>query len=732
MKHFLKLIILLNCILLYTTLSTANGKNIVDKADASFAIVVDHITASKLTQEIAAYSNVIKSRGLNPILVVDKCQHPDSIRQQLQKLYVTQHLEGAVFIGDIPVPMIRDAQHLTTAFKMDQRRDWKASSIPSDRFYDDFDLRFDYIKQDSTQTLYHYYSLRADSPQQIRCDIYSARIKPPKVPGKNKYELIGDYLKKVVAQSAEKPALNKILYFAGHGYNSNCMIARIDEKAALREQFPALNGKDRIEYIDYTFDDYVKYRLMATLQDPQIGLAILHHHGSDDAQLLNGSPKATEASRWIALAQKFFRGKIRSAKDTVAAKKYYVDNYAVPESWVNNAFDPRLVIADSVSDASMDINIPDMYGYVSNARVVILDACFNGSFHLDDYISGYYIFNPGQTMLVKANSVNTLQDTWTNQLMELFGRGVRAGLWARGQQTLESHLLGDPTFTFAYSGSSQPDINRAMMFEQENAAYWRKILQDKTQQRTPQEPGLRALAIKMLQQMGAMDSRELLSIQASDPSDIIRLQAFIQLAAMANQDLPKGILLGLQDSYELTRRLSALYAGKNGAPELLNAVAAAKIAPTTSARVDFQIKYASEQYTGATFIAAVKAQLTPTDTLWFNATKLKALERAMFRSDSLETADMQALFKAETPVKSKQFTISSLRNSCNPIHLNELLRFLKESDNPVLRLQLAEALGWYRYSYYKPEIINTCRQLLKTEKDSSVAKELQKTLNRLQ
>jgi len=36
--------------------------------------------------------------------------------------------------------MIRDAQFLTSAFKMDQKRPWQQSSIPSDRYYDDFDF----------------------------------------------------------------------------------------------------------------------------------------------------------------------------------------------------------------------------------------------------------------------------------------------------------------------------------------------------------------------------------------------------------------------------------------------------------------------------------------------------------------------------------------------------------------------------------------------------------------
>ena len=44
---------------------------------------------------------------------------------------------------------------------------------------------------------------------------------------------------------------------------------------------------------------------------------------------------------------------------------------------------------DSTFYANMDINLPDMYGYRSGARAVILDACFNGAFNNEDYIAGY-------------------------------------------------------------------------------------------------------------------------------------------------------------------------------------------------------------------------------------------------------------------------------------------------------------------------------------------------------
>ena len=116
-----------------------------------FAIVVDPQSYKEAEEEIRQYADAIEDvNGLHVFVVIDKWGVPDSIRQELMRLHaLDKHaIEGAVLVGDIPVAMIPDAQHLTSAFKMDQRHDRKESSVPSDRYYDDFGLRFDYLGKD--------------------------------------------------------------------------------------------------------------------------------------------------------------------------------------------------------------------------------------------------------------------------------------------------------------------------------------------------------------------------------------------------------------------------------------------------------------------------------------------------------------------------------------------------------------------------------------------------------
>jgi hypothetical protein len=353
------------------------------KWQATVAVVADVTTCQTIGKDIDLYLDAIRQDGKQAALIRDVWQHPDSIRRALLELYQSANLEGAVFIGDIPVVMTRNAQHLTMAFKMNQERDWKESSVPSDRFYDDFDLQFEYIRQDSTEKLYHYYTLKPSSVQTVSSDIYSARIKAPVVPGKDKYQLLSEYLQKVAKDRQRQRTLSHVLYFSGHGYNSESINARIDEGWVLKHHFPFLGSRrdGRLDFINFDADEFVRDRLLARLADTSLDVAILHHHGGSDTQYLGEIPKAGAPQQYTDALKAFFRAKIRNAKDTVAAKQYYMDNFDVPESWVANAFDPVTAVADSLRAASTDVTVADVHDRVFNAGFIMFDACFNGSFH---------------------------------------------------------------------------------------------------------------------------------------------------------------------------------------------------------------------------------------------------------------------------------------------------------------------------------------------------------------
>ena len=654
------------------------------------AVVVDPATYSAISADVDAFVKSMESVGKRGVLVVDRWAQPDSIRAELKRLCDTKGLEGAVLVGNIPIPMVRDAHHLTTAFKMSPARDWKDSSVPSDRLYDDFDLRFDYLKQDGDQPLFHYYSLRADSPQVIHCDIWTSRIKPPQVPGVTATEAIAQYLRKAVRAKAQpRTPIRNILHFAGRSYNSDAFQARIDEKVALREQFPAVGAEPgtRIDFVNFNRDKSVRARLMALLALDRYDLAILHHHGEPEEQLLSGATPASMPRELLGAAQTYFRNKIRDAKDPEATKQRYMKEYDLPESFFADS--PEKTAADSTYYADMNLSIEDIRGYTSNARVILLDACFNGSFNNADYIAGYYIFNPGGTMVVKANTVNTLQDTWTNELLGLLDQGACVGNWAKGQLTLESHLLGDASWRFADTDPKH-NVDQALTARKGDIRYWRKLLASDI-------ADLRVLAIKQLNENGAISPQELLALERDDPRAVVRLAAFMALKRHPDDNLTEAIRIGLDDSYELLQRLAALTAAVNGDPVLAASVRRLLDDPATSERVYFQLKGGEEAF-------------FPT-------------ERTRKEYASLTDPD--------TPFKQKRSTVQVQRNACNPFCVEPILAWFAVCDDVAQRVAIAETLGWYRYSYLRDEIASHCRDLLAAEPDAAVRAELAKTVRRL-
>lgn len=697
----------------------------------SVAIVVDQTTYGKIAAEVDAYVASVADENRTGVLVVDKWANPDSIKAVLFEMYQNNNLEGAVFIGDIPIPMVRDAQHMTTAFKMDQNRRMDWSSVPSDRFYDDFDLAFDFIKQDENKKLFFYYSLRPDCPQTIACDIYSARIKAPE--GENKYQLVADYLKKAVAAKGEVKKMDKVLHFAGHGYNSESMNARIDEAVALTEHFQFLNNNEgKLDYIDFTFDKSIKKRLMAAVADTTLDLAILHHHGGDDAQYLNGSPYEADPAGWINLARNYFRVKVRDAKNPAETKARFKAKFDIPSSWMDDAFSADRILEDSLYAAGMDIMIPDLAGYSSGAQMVILDACFNGSFCNDDYLASHYIFNPGNTVVVKANSVNTLQDTWTTELIGLLNWGACAGNWAKGQMTLESHLFGDPTFTFAPQNTDPMggnfDINTVMFEKKADVAYWKGVLKNSAEDEMMCD--MKSLAIKMLQLNGAITSDELIKIQKNSNSRIVRLAAFNANRKIGDENLCKAIALGLEDTYELMQRLSAQYAVKNFASELIPVVAKTWMDPTTPGRVVFQLQGGIAGFDTQALVEEMK-RINEEKPYWAGKEAFDRIVRIVENGKKDMDAQIASIKDGSMSAKDMKNFAKYRRNRFEPQAVEPIIYMINNSTDQQIRKTAADALGWYEYSSVRKNVLAECEKLYEVEKDEQVKAEFRKAINRL-
>jgi len=700
------------------------------KNPSAFAIIVDKTTYDKCTAAIDAYKNAVEEDGLSTYIVINNWKNPDEIKAEIVKLTKKNPpIEGVVLVGDIPIPMIRNAQHMTTAFKIDQSRgSMFKNSAPSDRFYDALDLRFKFIKQDSVHKLSFYYNLLPESPQKIIKTIYSGRIKPP-VEDETKYEVITNYLNRVVLAKKEQRAIDNAFVFTGHGYNSEALTAWGDETLALREQFPDLyKPGNRLKKLNHTMDNEMKNILLTELQDPKLDIAIFHAHGAEDLQYINNYPEYRNPQGNIEQVKLYLRSKLRTAQrrkksvDTTIAM--YVKDLDVPKSWFEGTFSDSLVAADSLLDYSLDIHIEDVRKIAPQPALMVFDECFNGSVHQDDYIAGEYVFGKGKTIAGVANTTNALQDQWIDELVGLLNYGVRIGQWHKFNSLLESHLFGDPTYHFANTGGL--NLTEFIREKKNDEGFWRDLLKNES-------PVARSLATCMLfNKLGADFEKDLVNIYKTDNSFNVRMHALKYLASLQTPAFHEILKESISDPYEFIRRISAGWMGLVGKQEYIPYLAE-RLVTDESERVSFNAKSAlsfidpEESYNECIKYVNTHPGFGDKDK------KEKFFHNQILRSKNSLKEEIDSLNSPTLSLKGKINEMRYFRNYTYISAIPEIIKFAEDSKTaPELRVTAIEALGWYSFSYKKDMIKEACEKI---EKDNSapqaVKDEALRTFNRL-
>lgn len=700
---------------------------------SSFAIVVDKATYENAKEEINAYKRVVENDGMGTYIVWDDWKSPDQIRSILHKLYKDKKspLEGAVFIGNIPVPMLRDAQFLTSAMKMNQKIRWDKSSVPSDRYYDDFDLQFDYLKQDTTKgrELYHYYSLKAESPQFIEMDIYSGRIKPPVKQGEDMTDKIKEYLRKVVILRGQSYKLDDMIASYGHGYNSNSVNSIIGESQILKSQFPYLfKPGGSIKFLNFRNADFIKFNLLSELKREGIDFAYMTGHGTASLQLLNGYPLASSPQPSMENVARYLRSKMRSAKeddrDLVKVQEDFKKSLGVSDKWFADAFDKQSIINDSIYNENLDIQIADIKDANIQAKLVYLNSCLTGSFQLDNYIAGYYPFSNNQNIAAIANSVGVLQDLWPTEMMGLLGNGYRVGNWLKHIAYLETHILGDPTFYF--SSDRSKELNEAS-FLNKSASYWKKLLKEN-------DADLQSLALERL--TGILPEKEvsplLKQYYFDSPYESTRMQAFQLLGQFENQDYVDVLHAAKNDPYEYIRRRAVYDLTDFGSDEFVKDLIQFFISDPHSERIAYRVRWALQFMNPILAREAINTQIRNNPSISGGKELADRLDKDVAYYEKKSTELKKALNNSSLSDKEKLSEISSLRLYRHHSAIPDLINVAKDTKNSeALRVAALEALGWFTLSYQRDLIVRGCEEINNSDSSTAVKNEALKTKNRI-
>ena len=689
------------------------------KASTSFAIFVDQKTYDSCKEEIDAYRDVLQSEGLGTYILSSQWEKPEDVKAEIKSLVKkSPRLEGMVFIGDIPVVRVKRAQMMTTAFKMNENTfPTSETAVTSDRFYDDLTLTFEFIGRDSTNSRHFFYNLTSDGAVRLESTLYSARIMVPKdFPGDHT-EVLKRYLKRVVAAHKESNPLDNMTFFAGHGYNSDCLTAWRQQPIMFRECFPlAFEKSSGNMFYNFRQNPYMKFKLFNEIQRPERDIFLFYEHGAPDTQYINGPYPANNYGENLELFRRDVRKAYkRLARKSVERAEKMIDDVCKEYNFNRESFSKEAMEAervnDSLANANINILLKDIEKLKTGAKVVIFNACYNGSFQEPGFVAGYHLFNDGNCIVTQGNTVNVLQDKWADQLIGLLSLGVRAGFWQKEIAFLESHMIGDPTYRFSphCSAKESKELNLALAnVRQGGTAYWRGLLNHT-------DPIMRAVAIRELGKIKGITSAELEKIYFTEKSWIVRHQALWGITPFGDEAAVRVVKAGLEDPYEMIRRQSSSFAAKMGNGELAPVVARTMEEQNDSYRINYQ--------SGST-ITLFDPKFLPTEVC-----NNKALKSRIKRNESI----LKSVQNKKEDDKERESSIRSLRNYQLHAWAPEFVEMAKDSsESEYLRLVMIEALGWFNYSYQRDMIADQLEQLMKNEKLTPRMKdEVVKSIKRL-
>lgn len=670
---------------------------------SSFAIFTDEATYAACSEQIAAYKAVLDAEGLPTSVFHAAWTSPDEVKNIILKLAASKKkpLEGAVFIGEVPIAMVRGGQHLTTAFKMNEDEyPWEESSVASDRFYDCFDLQFDYIKPDTTDALRHFYLLGDKGSQILQPNIYTSRIRVPNFmieQGMDRYQLINEYLAKVVAAHKQENILDHITFFFGSGYNSQDLNTWREKNFAYYEEFPNTVGKaSQHRFLNFHQAEApdMKYVLFNELRRHETDFFQFSEHGAPETQYISNEPY-----------REYLNGELESIFSGAALSKYGREAYEGILPHINPATqsDSAKAVYRAKADKFVydkDIHQEELDSLKTNAKVVILNACYNGSFHNPEgYIAGAHLFNGGECIIAQGNTVNVLQDKYENKLLGFLSLGLRAGLWQKEVAYLEGHMVGDPTFRFtpaAKDAKLSQELAKALVHKPYDKKTWTKYLHH-------ENPIARAAAVAHLSYAGELSGAREIFLGGNEPSAMVRMTAFDALSHKSDAYSEQVILTAFNDPYELIvrngYRFAQRYASVGKDSCIFNAVKAQEQKHPEMERVNYYIE---------SYYSVVKPA------------------GSYARSCSI----------AADSSKNDRARINNIRGFRNNNYLPAIDVLVKiiasESESEQLRRISAEALGWYTFSEQRERIISSLSSLNTGSYPESVKAEIAKTLTRLE
>lgn len=630
-SHKLFLFVLVSCL---SILKTVRAQEIIPStieiADRSFAIISDRSTFEKCQKEILSYRDIVESELLPTLVVYHDWKSPEQLKKELQRLYETVKIEGVIFIGDIPIPMVLKAQHLTNV----------STAIPSDRFYDDFGLTFDFLEQSKTNPQLFFYNLGISSPNRIRSTIYSARLKPVTDGDTDKYQQINTYLNKAIQARLNKNSIDQVMSYVAY----QPLSAWSSHSYFLEEQFPQIL-KTSTQFQNYKDD---KQR---TLQNETINQ---------------------------------FR---RRNLDIAFIRQYPLSNVA--------SIHPNVTFSIFADDPI-------------------------GNFSEGQYSAGQFTMGKGSALAVLANTVQPAPHRHPTYLIGSLGMGLNIGQWSKLNNTLESHLFGDPTF--AFSINSTDTLTRYV-----HEGGTKKLVEALSKSKSPEAQSF------LLNQLYLHNYEGLskLITQYYDNSNYATVRYTCIHLADRQEGETRSVLFakGIKDTDESIRQEVINAMSRIGDPIFIPALVDAYIENQHAEGILSAINMALYAFNKDLIKNIAEQRFMTADNFIDKGKAKESFYENQFKGIYLEID--KNIF--DTKPASQRQGISDLRTIHYHPSITRYLEFVRNSKMPIdLRIAMLESLSCFGDSYRKQEIIAACKELMvDTRHSKRLRDEARRTLNNI-
>ncbi|MBP5229965.1 MAG: hypothetical protein J6Z32_07500 [Bacteroidales bacterium] len=633
-----------------------------------FAVVIDSKTFQKCKKEVYNYRDALEKDGLSTYIISGEWENPDQVKEEIKRVYAEnpKNFEGIVLVGDIPVVMVRNAQNLTRSFKMDENKFEKGrSSVPSDRFYDDLGLEFEFLTKSSNikdaggRELF-FYNLSAGSKQYLSPDFYSGRILFPNGFKGDKYKEIGKFLDRAAAAHLAPPQMKNMLLSRGALSENEDFYARIGGIEMIKDQVPFLARPNAIQVIDFNKDTpSQKDRLMEALKQPQNTVFYYRGHG----------------------------------------------NYAVMAPGFSAAH-----------GSTAEIKAAEMLKNPTQAYYVMLNSCFNGSIFKSQDMAPSFLFSPGNVLAVQSVGINSHQDEWEFRYAGIIYGGARVGECHRLAPLLERNLFGDPTFHF--KSVYNYDLKDFTVKNTGNEEFWRYAMEKGLPLGVEgdRNNSITCVAVNRLCRMDKLSSSDLAKLWGKRLSPSVLLECVLQTydlygkgcdTTVAN-DLLEILNEGILSQYEFVVRHSGMAAKQFADPRLEDALINS-------------IKYNLKRTRAIRFVAEALSMIPENEMLasFANHPLSKDPTVAKYIEDNKKVLykqkRIQHLVITDKNTGSDRRILHSLgaKNNPFPDYIPLFVSMVEdESLNTELRFVQADLLGWYEYSYKKKDVVDAIKRML--------------------